>query len=681
MTYQTGKRHRAAASRSSGTQLTSEIATTLDGRDITRPLVIGLQQPRDPRLLGSVDWGVYDRILQDDQVFSTFQQRRLAVVNHTWSVVPGDENDPRSVDAAAKFSETLIRVGWDRVTDKMLFAIFNGYAVAELCWKERDGLFDIDKIKVRHARRFRYDAENRLRLLTPGNSHGDLMPDRKFWVFKAGGSDDDEPYGRGLAEWLYWPVLFKRNGIRFWNIFLDKFGSPTAVGKYRPGTPKSEQQRLLAALQALATDSGITVPEGMDVFFLEAARSGTASYEQLCRMMDEAIAKIVLSQTMTTQDGSSRSQAEVHQGVKFEVVKSDADLQCESFNEDVPRWWTNYNYGADVAPPIVSRVVEQEADTKAQADTDEVLDRLGWVRTEESFRDVYGDGYQRKKPVTGAADPGDGGRVDTDDPDNDDGGADDAADPNGNDRKASFAAGDPRSLYVYRPLLNAAELIAWAREQGFRSTVPAEDMHATVTYSKQPVNWLKMGGFWGWGPDTSDHLVPMGGPRLVEPIGEQGAVALHFFSGHLEARNREMRNAGASWDFPDYMPHVTLTYDAGDVDLSKVTPYRGELRFGPEIFEPIREDWEKGIREASFAEGLVPDAEADRLVDDLIARDGYRATRALTAPMLDAIRAAKSPDELIAALNEGMGDEAMIAADLERAGLAAALDAGEAADA
>jgi len=671
MTASNRRRRRGGRGRSLPAELRAEIATTADGRDITQPWVTGLQQPRDPRLAGAVDWGIYDRIYQDDQVKSTFQQRRLAVVKHTWSVLPGDEDDPRSVEAAEKFAATMMRIGWDRITDKMLYGFFNGTAVAEVMWAPRDGLLDIDRIKVRHARRFRYDADNRLRLLTTAGGLGEILPDKKFWVFKAGGSNDDEPYGRGLAEWLYWPVLFKRNGIRFWNTFLDKFGSPTAVGKYRPGTPKSEQAKLLAALQAIATDSGITVPDGMMIELLEAARSGAADYAELCRMMDEAIAKVILSQTMTTQNGSSRSQAEVHQDVKFEVVKSDSDLLCDSFNTDVPRWWTDLNYGPDVASPIVSRPVEQEADTKAQAETDRILDSLGWERTEESFRDVYGDGYVRKSAPKAPGRDKAGGR-----PPSDPGDADDP-----NDRAASFAAFDPRPLYVYRPLLNADELLAWATAQGFRSLRPADSLHATVAYSKRPVNWLKMGGFWGWGPDTSEHLVPIGGPRIVDRIGDNGVIALHFFSGHLEQRNREMRERGASWDFADYFPHITFADDAGDVDLSTVGPFRGELRFGAEVFEPVQEDWEARIRGASFAETAaqpdVPDSAIDQLVDELIAEDGYRAVRALTQPMLDAIRTARSPAELLAAIEAAPGDPAPIGADLEAAGLAVALDAEE----
>ena len=45
------------------------------------------------------------------------------------------------------------------------------------------------------------------------------------------------------------------------------------------------------------------------------------------------------------------------------------------------------------------------------------------------------------------------------------------------------------SLYVSRPVLNADEIIAWAKSVGFKTTLPAEDMHVTVCYSKEPVNW------------------------------------------------------------------------------------------------------------------------------------------------------------------------------------------------
>ena len=121
-------------------ELLNEVASTGDGRDITRPYVLELQQPRDPKLWSVVDWGVYERIRKDDQVKSCMEQRIRAVVSRDWDVLPGDENNPRSVEAAEAMTDTLERIGWDLVTEKMLWASFYGLSVGELNWGSLDGL-------------------------------------------------------------------------------------------------------------------------------------------------------------------------------------------------------------------------------------------------------------------------------------------------------------------------------------------------------------------------------------------------------------------------------------------------------------------------------------------------------------------------------------------------------------
>lgn len=662
--------------------LMTEIATTLDGRDITQPWVKGLREAKDPKLATAVDWGAYDVILNDDQVYSTMQQRISAVVSRNWTVVAGDENDPRSVEAAEKFDATLKRIGWDRVTRKMLMAAFYGYAMAEIMWEVRDGLFDWAAVKVRHARRFRYDAENRLVMLTPTNPQGELMPERKFWLHRVGAADDDQPYGQGLAHWLYWPTLFKRNGIRFWNIFLDKFGTPTAKGTYPRGASREEINKLLAALGAIATDSGFVVPEGVAVELLSATRSGVADFHQLCAYMDGAIAKIVLSQTMTTDNGSSRSQSETHADVRDDVVQSDTDDMTDSLingpdgKGGPARWWTDFNYGPDVAAPIVRRKVEEEEDTKTTAETDKVLGETGWVRTEESFRDTYGEGWVRKDDPQAPSGSQPGAAAPTDA----------SAQPVKPAKPlpamaASFAADDPRPLYVSRALLNTADFLQWAQQQGFATTLAPDDLHVTIMYSKRPVNWFAMGD---WCGSSGELVVPAGGPRMVEPMGAEGAVALIFGSADLQYRHRQMRDAGASWDYPSYLPHITITYDAGGIDPAKVQPYQGMLVFGPERFEAIQSDrldmLEETPTSASFAEpappAAAPDA-VDSVVDRMIAADGYRVADAMTGPLIDRVIAANNEAEARALIASALGimDETPLMQALERAGFAVKLDA------
>ena len=150
----------------------------------------------------------------------------------------------------------------------------------------------------------------------------------------------------------------------------------------------------------------------------------------------------------------------------------------------------------------------------------------------------------------------------------------------------------PKTLYAHRPLKNAADVVAWARKVGFGKTLPPDDMHVTVAFSKEPLAW----------PEAIDGDITasdasgtdLNGTRSVEKLGDEGAVALRFESPDLQKRWHQLRGAGASWDHDNYKPHVTFTMDPGDVDLDAVEPYFGPLEFGPEEFAEIGgrgEDW------------------------------------------------------------------------------------------
>lgn len=664
-------------------ELNRVIASTGDGRDITRPFIgFELEEFRDRRLLGAVDWGVYDVILLDDQVKSCLEQRRSAVVSREWSVASGDEKDPRANAAAAALEANILQVGWDRVTDKMLYAPFYGVAIAELGWGPwqyegrtlygwvRNG--ETRPIHVRHARRFRYDRERRLRHITPQNVRGEIVPDRKFWVVTAGGSDDDHLYGRGLAEWLYWPTLFKRNGIRFWNMFLDKFSVPTAKGTYPRGATEAEIAKLLEALQSMANDSGFVVPEGMAVELLKGAQQGVP-YEKMPEYMDGAIAKVILSQTMTTDaqaTGIGSGLGNVHGGVKQELITADADLLTDSFTEGPARWFTDFNFGTDVAAPIVTRQVEEEEDLKATAETDEALGRMGYERTEESFTSIYGDGFRRKpSPPPPPPAPALTGRRGGPSPRP----ANDGARPEqdeGGERAATFAAFEPRPLYVHRRLRNAKDLIAWAKKQGFRSTLPAGDMHVTVAYSRRPVDWFAMGQ--AWSGSDGRMTVPPGGPRQVKRF-DGGAIVLLFSSDDLEWRHKHMIEAGATWDHPEYRRHVTITYDGEGLDLEQVEPYQGELVFGPEIFEQLDGGWQDDLREVAFAEALPAGDIVDQAVAAIMEDEGWRTAMApIVEPLFRELAEAKSPEDVTAILARAaeLDDETTLTEQLARAGFA-----------
>jgi hypothetical protein len=73
------------------------------------------------------------------------------------------------------------------------------------------------------------------------------------------------------------------------------------------------------------------------------------------------------------------------------------------------------------------------------------------------------------------------------------------------------------------------------------------------------------------------------------PNGE--VIALLFNASELRWRHQSILHAGASWDWEEYQPHITIGDFDVSMDLSKIEPYRGEIILGPEIWQELKPDW------------------------------------------------------------------------------------------
>lgn len=385
-----------------------EVAGTGDGNDITRPYVGALALPDDSvlRNRGGGRLDIYKEVLNDDEVKSAFTQRQDAVISREWKVDSGGDK-PIDTEAADAMSELLKSIGFDRVTKLMHYGVFYGYAVAELIYGIKDNLYWIDDIKVRDRRRFRFTPTGELRLLTQNNMHEGIACEAPyFWHYATGADHDDEPYGLGLAHWLYWPSFFKRNDIKFWLIFLEKFGMPTAVGKYGTGATTEQKRDLLSLTRAIQTDSGIIMPEGMTLELLQIARSGAGDYKAFYDSMNEAIRRVTVGQ-ITSSGGASSSiggDESLQAAVLTSIAKSDSDVMCESWNRGPGTWFTQMNFPG-AAVPQVSRIFDEPEDLKSMSERDKnIIESTGYRPTLAHVQDTYG-GEWEEKPQPAPAEP------------------------------------------------------------------------------------------------------------------------------------------------------------------------------------------------------------------------------------------------------------------------------------
>jgi phage-related protein (TIGR01555 family) len=182
--------------------------------------------------------------------------------------------------------------------------------------------------------------------------------------------------------------------------------------------------------------------------------------------------------------------------------------------------------------------------------------------------------------------------------------------------RVALSDAQPRTLYVYRPVTNWKEIAKWAKANGIATTV-GKEMHVTLAYSNKAVDWMEAGEDWGGNDNSGNLTIKPGGVRLVEKLGD--AICLLFVSSALSWRWCQIKEGtGADWKWPEYQPHITLTYHADSaLDLYAMQAFTGEIVLGPEVFETVNSD---------YKEELIEDAKVGMVF-------GVRPQKAVAAPV------------------------------------------------
>lgn len=115
-------------------------------------------------------------------------------------------------------------------------------------------------------------------------------------------------------------------------------------------------------------------------------------------------------------------------------------------------------------------------------------------------------------------------------------------------------------------------LMAFGTANGIPNMLSADDYHSTIVYSRRPLKNV----------DGQRNIFPHWAAKPIgfdvfETRGINGApstkcLVLKISSPDMLGRHEFFRRwEGASHDFPSYIPHITLSYDIGDYDITKLS--------------------------------------------------------------------------------------------------------------
>lgn len=323
---------------------------------------------------------IYDEMeAKDPNLYGLMQVRKSSVAHLPWKVLPYSE-EARD-EEVAEFCTDVLKNIRDFTEDlyELLDGVAKGFSVSEIIWYIRpDGKWGVYWLESRRQRRFQFSPDGKLLLQTARNiMPGDPVPPRKFLVLRHGAKGEN-PYGDGVLKHCYWYYLSKKVGMKFWAVYLERYGQPGLDIKATTTASADVRKRMDEIAEKWQQSTAITHGDDIEITLLEAAKSGTTSYDGFMEFCNKEISKAILGQATVTDPGLPGTQASprISNFVRRDLIQQDATT-LSSVIEELLRWVVDFNYGPDVPAPHFALESEPEEDLNDAVVRDEKLAKLG----------------------------------------------------------------------------------------------------------------------------------------------------------------------------------------------------------------------------------------------------------------------------------------------------------------
>ncbi|OQB41229.1 MAG: hypothetical protein BWY06_00916 [Candidatus Latescibacteria bacterium ADurb.Bin168] len=310
-------------------------------------------------------------------LYGVLRTRVQSVLSRRWSIIPASTG-ARDLATAAFIREALDRIEGSFLDDlrSIAAAVRYGYSLAELVWQPWESTRFGERLTIRAIRdkppeEFTFTSDE-FGAVT-GVQHHLAGRVRTFpldrFVHFAFEPEGGNPYGNGLLPRSFWHDWFMREGFKFWAVYLERFGSPLVRAIVPPATSPEERRQVEEVIESVQQRTGVVLPEGIALDFLEASRTGAAGFREFIEEQKQAIAIIVLGQTLTTFVGARGSLAlgTVHQTTKEEIVRADAEALATVVNEQVIRRLVDANFAGVERYPVWTWEMTSPQDLEALA--------------------------------------------------------------------------------------------------------------------------------------------------------------------------------------------------------------------------------------------------------------------------------------------------------------------------
>jgi len=331
------------------------------------------------------DITTYRELITDPHLFSTIQQRKSGVLSLNWELQQLD-----SAQSEFDFINAfLYSINLENLIDQILNTLLFGFTVFEIIWKKDGNYLMPERVEEKPQEWFFFDQFNNLNLKKSFNTNlgiyeGDIINPLKF-VLVQHKPTYQNPYGERVLSRCFWPVTFKRGGLKFWITFTEKYGNPFMIGKLPRGSAQTDIDNLLTSLENMVQDAVAVIPDDSSVEIKEAQRSSSVEvFKELMNFMNSEISKAILTQTLTTevQDTGTYAASKTMGDMLEKVQHADKRIVEKTINKIIDLIY-QVNFNSTNKPKFI--LYEDEDVDKILAERDLILVNTGIKFTKEYY--------------------------------------------------------------------------------------------------------------------------------------------------------------------------------------------------------------------------------------------------------------------------------------------------------
>lgn len=318
---------------------------------------------------GPLPYATLHAMEQDAMIQTALTIKKLGTIASEYEIAPANGSDSAKRNAAFA-EEALERMqGSARsILTGAMDAFARGWSVQEMVFEPEGGKVWLRAVRSKDPALFgvklsAFGALEGLTLRMPGQAEHEL-PIEKFIVHAHRGSYH-RPKGRSDLESAYRHWQAKQRLLAAWRAHLERFASPTVMGRFDRGLADAERDAMLGQLQRLSDSTAILFPSEITIDTLGGDRDSSSGFLEAIEFHNREIARAILGQTLTTDEGrrvGSLALGRVHlQVLVLQLESLRRELADSVMTEQVLRPLIEMNFGPGLVPKFKFKSVRLEA--------------------------------------------------------------------------------------------------------------------------------------------------------------------------------------------------------------------------------------------------------------------------------------------------------------------------------